>query len=490
LKQTSWHRAPAGDKKAPMHNVSSETSIRWKLAGAFIAVACFVAAFVGVAITEHFETVELAARMEAEHVAEAIAYAAIDNNTFRPRLQEYVTGLKSLRKRDVVIVDARQKGLADANPYEIGMRYDHDSGDEVGKTISDGRTRTFVESNGGHPDGARQIVVPLRQNASDSGSGIIGAVILEYTAVREELFDAESGDLYLTIAAGIVVALLVVFFGLGIAKRIALPLEVLKSSVERIAAGDYGARVAVTSRNEVGLLGSAFNKMAEDLSVSHAQLVEQKRELEQRVVERTLELNRSNTSLQQEVRQHQLVAERAEYLAYYDVLTGLANRHLFLERVAQYLRGAVSGGHKLAVFLIDLERFKNINDGLGRPAGDALLRQVAEWLTRNAGDANLLARVGADHFAMVMPEITQEGDVVQPIEKAIAAFQEHPFSLNDAVFRIAVKVGVALFPDDGADADTLFRNAEAALEQAKASGHRYLLHARKSALTIWPDGVS
>ncbi|HEY8710984.1 MAG TPA: EAL domain-containing protein, partial [Burkholderiaceae bacterium] len=171
--------------------------------------------------------------------------------------------------------------------------------------------------------------------------------------------------------------------------------------------------------------------------------------------------------------------ERLDYLAYYDVLTGLANRSLFLDRVAQYMRSAISGGHKLALFLIDLERFKNINDSLGRPAGDALLRQVAEWLTRNTGDVNLLARVGADHFAAVLPEVKQEGNVARLLEKTMAAFLEHPFRLNDAVFRIAFKVGVALFPDDGADADTLFKNAEAALKKAKASGEKYLFYTQK-----------
>jgi diguanylate cyclase (GGDEF)-like protein len=171
--------------------------------------------------------------------------------------------------------------------------------------------------------------------------------------------------------------------------------------------------------------------------------------------------------------------ERLDYLAYYDVLTGLANRSLFLERVAQYMRSAASGGHKLAVFLIDLERFKNINDGLGRPAGDALLRQVAEWMTHNLGDANLLARVGADHFATVLPQIKQDGDLAQLLEKWTQAFMDHPFHLNDAVFRVAVKVGGALFPDDGADADTLFKNAEAALKKAKAGGERYLFYTQK-----------
>src|SRR5450759_3862316 len=169
-------------------------------------------------------------------------------------------------------------------------------------------------------------------------------------------------------------------------------------------------------------------------------------------------------------------AKDINYLAFYDVLTGLANRTLFLDRVAQYMRGAVSGGHKLAVALIDLERFKNINDSLGRPAGDALLRQVAEWLTRVTGDASLLARVGADHFAGVLPEVKQGGDVARLLEKTMEAFLDHPFRLNDAVFRIAAKVGVALFPDDGDAADTLFKNAEAALKKAKASGDRYLFY--------------
>lgn len=167
--------------------------------------------------------------------------------------------------------------------------------------------------------------------------------------------------------------------------------------------------------------------------------------------------------------------ERLNYLAYYDALTGLANRTLFLERVAQYARSAASAGHRLGLFLVDLERFKNINDSLGRQVGDELLRQVAQWLTRNtAGDVNLLARVEADHFGVVMPVIQAQGNVVSLLQQWINAFLKHPFRLNDGVFRISLTVGVALFPDDGEDADTLFRRAEAALKKAKASGERYL----------------
>jgi diguanylate cyclase (GGDEF)-like protein/PAS domain S-box-containing protein len=176
--------------------------------------------------------------------------------------------------------------------------------------------------------------------------------------------------------------------------------------------------------------------------------------------------------------------ERLDYLAYYDVLTGLANRALFLERTAQYIRGAAGGRRKLALFLVDLERFKNINDSLGRPAGDLLLKQVAAWLTQVVGDANLLARVDADHFGIVLPDIRNARDVLRLLKKTMSAFLSHPFQLNDAVFRIAAKVGVAVCPDDGADADTLFRNAESALKKAKLSGDKYLSYSQNMTVSV------
>jgi diguanylate cyclase (GGDEF)-like protein len=176
--------------------------------------------------------------------------------------------------------------------------------------------------------------------------------------------------------------------------------------------------------------------------------------------------------------------EQLDRFAYYDTLTGLANRSLFLDRVTQHMLQSASNGKKLAVFLIDLERFKKFNDSLGRPAGDALLIQVAEWLAQNAGNVNTLARLGADHFAIVLPDVTFEGDVVRMLERTISSFLTHPFVVNEAVYRIAPKIGVALYPDDGSDADTVFKHAEAALKKAKVSGDRYLFYAQKMTDTI------
>jgi len=176
--------------------------------------------------------------------------------------------------------------------------------------------------------------------------------------------------------------------------------------------------------------------------------------------------------------------ERLNYLAYYDELTGLANRSLFFDRAAQYIHSAISGEHKLAIGLIDLERFKNINDSLGRPVGDSLLKQIAKWLTQFMKDANLLARIDADHFAIVVPEVKTAGKLAKLIENLMAAFIDHRFPLIDAMYRVGIKLGIALFPDDGDDVNSLFRNAESALRKAKASGERFLFYTEKMSAAV------
>ena len=168
---------------------------------------------------------------------------------------------------------------------------------------------------------------------------------------------------------------------------------------------------------------------------------------------------------------------RLDFLANYDTLTGLANRKLFLDRLTEHLYNAARDGCKLGMAIIDLERFKSINDSLGRAAGDALLKQVADWLTHSAaGMAQLLARVGPDQFAIVLPRIKQGGNARRLFEKRMEAFMAQPFRLNDAVFRVSFKGGAVIYPDDGADAEALFNHAEAALKKAKVSGNRYLFY--------------
>ena len=167
--------------------------------------------------------------------------------------------------------------------------------------------------------------------------------------------------------------------------------------------------------------------------------------------------------------------ETLDYLAYYDALTGLANQVLFLERFQSSLLSTRNDGHKKALFLLDIERFRSINDAFGRPAGDELLKQVVERLVQQGGgDATPFARVGADRFAISASEMESVEAIGRYTERRLEANFSAPFRIGDSELRISVKVGIALFPDDGKDAETLLRNAEEALKKAKASGTRYM----------------
>jgi len=166
--------------------------------------------------------------------------------------------------------------------------------------------------------------------------------------------------------------------------------------------------------------------------------------------------------------------ERLNYLAYYDSLTGLANRTLLLERIARLVQGGAQRSRALALVLVDLERFKNINDSLGRQAGDELLREVADRIVKTVGDAGAVARVGADQFAVLLPELRREDEVARTLETYGRAVFGQPYRLDQSELRVSAKAGIALFPDDGADAETLFKHAEAAVKKAKTTGERYL----------------
>jgi len=172
-------------------------------------------------------------------------------------------------------------------------------------------------------------------------------------------------------------------------------------------------------------------------------------------------------------------AEKLDYLAYYDQLTGLANRTLFLERIGQKLIAASGSNSKVTVLSLDIERFREVNDAFGRQAGDELLKQVADRLRKAGGDESRLARIGGDDFAIVSAEAQSEEQLARLTELTLKGCFGSPFRIGDGEVTTSAKVGIAVFPNDGADAGTLLRNAEAALEKAKASGERYLFYTQE-----------
>src|SRR3970282_692272 len=158
-------------------------------------------------------------------------------------------------------------------------------------------------------------------------------------------------------------------------------------------------------------------------------------------------------------------------------LPGLSNRTRSHDRVNQVLQAQRETGGKAALLFLDLQRFGIVNDTYGRQTGDALLKLVAGRLESVLGSRDFLARIGADTFATVLRDVKQEADVAHTLEQGILNSLRQPFETGGVEIRMAAQAGIAFFPGDGNDAETLFRNADAALNKAKDGGDVYLFYA-------------
>lgn len=162
-------------------------------------------------------------------------------------------------------------------------------------------------------------------------------------------------------------------------------------------------------------------------------------------------------------------ALRVEYLAYHDGLTALPNRSLFNKLLSQAVRQAQRHDEQLAVAFIDLDRFKQINDTLGHEAGDELLKEVANRVKACLRESDIVARLGGDEFVVLLTELAEEKYAVTVAQKLINAIAK-PFILLGQEFRVTASIGISTYPLDGSDAQTLTKNADIAMYQAKEDG--------------------
>ncbi len=167
--------------------------------------------------------------------------------------------------------------------------------------------------------------------------------------------------------------------------------------------------------------------------------------------------------------------EQLSYLAYYDAMTALPNRRLFQDRLTQLLHHG--GTSMVAVVLINLDRFSQLNDTMGRHTGDALLVQIGERLGHGLPDGFNVARIGGDTFALTLDGLARGEEAGELLQRSVFGALDQPFQLDGQEVRISTRAGLALYPADGGDAETLFKHAEAALKNAKLSGERYLFYA-------------
>jgi diguanylate cyclase (GGDEF)-like protein len=168
--------------------------------------------------------------------------------------------------------------------------------------------------------------------------------------------------------------------------------------------------------------------------------------------------------------------EQLNYLAYYDAMTGLPNRSLLLERLSVQLLAARRSYTMVALLIVDLVHFSDVNDTYGRHIGDSLLKQVGDRLCDSTGSCETVARLGADRFALSFTHITDAHNVAHKLERDVLQAFSAPFSGSDTYIYLSIQVGIALFPSDADDADLLYKNAEIALKRAQNKGKPYLLY--------------
>ncbi|HEX8169812.1 MAG TPA: EAL domain-containing protein [Thermoanaerobaculia bacterium] len=161
--------------------------------------------------------------------------------------------------------------------------------------------------------------------------------------------------------------------------------------------------------------------------------------------------------------------EQIKHLAYHDALTDMPNRLLFKDRVTVALSHAQREQSRLAVLFLDLDRFKVINDSLGHNIGDSLLQAVSARLQACVRESDTVARLGGDEFTVLLPRLHRADDAVPVASKIIEAIR-HPFHIEGREFFITTSIGISLFPEDGTDAETLIKNADTAMYQAKELG--------------------
>lgn len=174
-----------------------------------------------------------------------------------------------------------------------------------------------------------------------------------------------------------------------------------------------------------------------------------------------------------DVTEHRRRSDHVNYLAHHDHLTGLANRTLLHERLRHAILRAQNHSQKVAVFLLDIDYFKQINDSLGHADGDVLLAAVGQRLLSSVRESDTVARIGGDEFVIVMPEFRTIQDV-EWCGHQIIRNTAQPIEINGREVSLTLSVGVSIFPEGGRVAEELLRNADAAMYTVKETGRNSL----------------
>jgi diguanylate cyclase (GGDEF)-like protein len=291
--------------------------------------------------------------------------------------------------------------------------------------------------------------------AASAGLILVGTVVnlVEIEETRPRRLWAAAG------IGAVFIALLVSWWVSGSIQR---RLQAVRDTVVRLGEGDLDARCRESGPTEIAEIARAVNAMASSLEVRMEELGLQRTALERQVSGRTRELEQANRLLMD-------IANR-------DVLTGLANRRRLEMELERSISFSGRTGQPVAVIMLDLDNFKVCNDTAGHLVGDNILRAVASTLRSRVRVTDLVVRWGGDEFCILVPATRPQG-AVAAAESLVEAVGEAAatVSLPEPLQPPTASAGVACFPEDGEDPDTLIQHADAALYQVKATGRGRVL---------------
>ncbi|NNF97584.1 MAG: EAL domain-containing protein, partial [Halobacteria archaeon] len=177
----------------------------------------------------------------------------------------------------------------------------------------------------------------------------------------------------------------------------------------------------------------------------------------------------STVSLSLEMQKRREIEKKLEHQAYHDALTNLPNRSLFIDRLDQAIKVAARTDTMVSVLFLDLDNFKEVNDSLGHAAGDQVLIHIATKLEDNLRDMDTIARLGGDEFTLIMSSFKDPQHINDVVLKLFNILQQ-PIFIDKHEINITSSIGISIYPDDGESSETLLRNADAAMYQAKDEG--------------------
>ncbi len=236
------------------------------------------------------------------------------------------------------------------------------------------------------------------------------------------------------------------------------PMHRLMRAARAVGAGKLDVFVPASSSDELGLLTHTFNHMTQRLSESQAEVANYQRTLEDKVAQRTQEL--------------EIATAHAYKLAQHDILTGLPNRALLNQRLKQILAQSQRNGTHVACLFLDFDHFKRINDTLGHDSGDQLLQSVAQRLTTAVRESDTVARLGGDEFVVILPGLDPAHATFETMT-VLARIRESflvPFRLADQTPTLTCSIGISMYPLDANDTVTLIKQADTAMYAAKEVG--------------------